>query len=601
MEHNVRELNLHVRVRQGCEPSVRSSVEEFTVSVLRKTAALLEQKLPDYCVFIKEVDLRLQLPELDLIDAVKAQQIAQQFAQRIRREPPVSLPINSSEPDKDIAVFESEAHWRAGFFYALTHQQAEDAWFFRALKDEPHPLEFLSREANHDLAWSVMQVLAARHQLVAVFRKLDRPQLNRFCDRLVNIHASLKQLTEQPSSSASAQPENPLVNILIKELNSLAGDLNRSAATVLFYCYGSAVYFEADKLQSFIKSCFYFLDNQDEPTPGRHTNPASDALDHQFPTIAKNIDPLSTSKSPSVNVSQSDAPLEKHGEQATVITVPSQYAGVFYLLNPALELNTGEWLWQACLPEPQVFLHALMSLLGNGAENDIAVELFSGAKAHDALSMINEEQQQEVSQNLLLSLVKAIPRRGLAQYPVVHIELVEQANGRLLIAHEPCSPFCLFAWPAQSTNAVLEGLDIFLKCWSYAAPSPQAPPRIAELDITGRIQYMYKEIETGEAPVYLLPAESSLANTALLGQVIGCMCYLLDKRASDPLAVDRQSFVSHYIEVPANLEISADRIVVSIDTVNLNHRLRKTGADSNPGWVPWLERKIEFNFYDSEP
>jgi hypothetical protein len=600
MEHNVRELNIHLRVQRGCELSSRSYAEEFAVSVLQKTVSLLEQKLPDHCVFIKEVDLHWQLHEHDLVNTGKAQQIAQQFVQRIRQETPVSLPMDSSELDKDIAVFESEAHWRAANLYALTSQQAQDAWFFGALNDEPHPLEFLGRDANHDLAWSVMQVLAARHQLHAVFSKTDKLQLNRFCDRLVNCHAPLKQLTEQPSSRASAQTDNPLATILIQELNSLAGNLNRAAATVMFYSYGSAVYFEADKLQSFIRTCFNLLDNQAEPRAGQDSHPADDSRERQSAILAKDIDSQPTPVSPSINVSQPDAQPEKHSDQGTEFTQPSEFAGVFYLLNPALELTIGELLWQACLPEPQIFLHALIALLGNNANNDVVLEVFSGAAMDDALPVINREQQQEVCQNLLLSLVKAIPRRGLAQYPVVHIELVDVENGRVLIAHEPCSPFCLFAWPAESNNAVIQGLDQFLKCWSHAAPQPQAPPQVAELDITGRIQYMYKEIETGETPVNLLPAVGSLTGTALLGQVIGSICYLLDKRENEALAIDTESFVSQYIRVPGSIVVDTGRAVVNIEATHINHQLRQAGADKNPGWVPWLERNIQFSFIENE-
>ncbi|MCG6969475.1 MAG: hypothetical protein LJE85_06885 [Gammaproteobacteria bacterium] len=602
MEHNVRELNLNVRVRQDCEPVARGCAEEFAVSVLQKTAALLEQKIPGYCVFIKEVDLRWQLQEDELVDIGKAQQIAQQFVQRIRQENPLTLPINTSNLEKDIAVFESEAHWRAANLYALAHQEAKEVWYFRALEGESHPLEHLGRDVNHNLAWSVLQVLAARHELVAVFRKLDGQKLNRFCDNLINNHAQLKQLVEKSSSTPNVHAENSLANIMIKELHGLSGHYSRSTAAVLFYCYGSAVYFDTDNLQSFIATCFCLLDNGDarepssKPTQGQDINRFSDLPGREASILAKNINAQTISEYDS----PSSIPRANQSNLNTAISAVTELAGVFYMLNPALELNIGEWLWQACLPESQILRHALVALLENGSENDIAVELFSGATLDETLAIINREQQQEVCQNLLLSLIKAIPRRGLAQYPVVHIELVERENARFLIAHEPCSPFCVFAWPGDSTRRVLEGLDIFLKCWSHAAPHPQAPPQIAELDITGRIQYMYKEIEIGESTTHLLPETDSLNTTALLAQVIGSLGYLVDKRASAQLAVDTEQFVSQYIQVPGSLDIDTGRVVVNIEATYINHQLRKAGADMNPGWVPWLERKIEFNFIENE-
>ncbi|MCK5230911.1 MAG: hypothetical protein KAR13_11630, partial [Desulfobulbaceae bacterium] len=297
----------------------------------------------------------------------------------------------------------------------------------------------------------------------------------------------------------------------------------------------------------------------------------------------------------SENIQLADKVNEISGKKAPV-KYNTKLGGLFYLLNIAMELNLGEILWQACLPESIMIARALATLLGEQWQDDAALQIFSGSSIDESIPDITVDQQKEVCRILLVNLCRAIPRYGFAEYPIVHLELIDDSSGRLLIAREPCSPFCLFAWPANSHRDVMQGLDTFLKCWSQRAPNPQAVPQLAELDVTGRIQFIYKEYEANKFTQYLIAECDSPRSVALISQITGSLCYILNKRIASQPTVSVKNFISDFLVIPATLKLTAENIVVEIDSECIHHGIRKIGADKNPGWVPWLQQKLEFHF-----
>lgn len=271
----------------------------------------------------------------------------------------------------------------------------------------------------------------------------------------------------------------------------------------------------------------------------------------------------------------------------------SAFGGLFYLLNPALELSIAESLWSACLPEGLVLAQAAALLLGPAANDDSAPTLFGGVDPHDPLPAVSDEQQSEISLALLAALRDALPRRGLAQLPPVILRLVENAAGRLLIVAEPGSPYALFAFPARSPREAQLALDTFLAIWPASAPPPRATPALAELDRRARV----RPIKEAPPAAELLIAEAdTLPACALLTQIAGSLAHLFAARVGFVQAFAPSDLVTRYLSVPARIQRTDDTMEIRIPAEKLSLDVRRVGLDANPGWVPWLRRKVTFMF-----
>jgi hypothetical protein len=263
--------------------------------------------------------------------------------------------------------------------------------------------------------------------------------------------------------------------------------------------------------------------------------------------------------------------------------VTTRFGGFCYLLGLALELDMGEILWRACLPEGEALAHAVRAILADAA--DPAAALFGGVGRIAAVPAITAEQQEEIAAALLAALVAALPRRGLASVPGAAIALVDAGGERLLVATPDRSPFAVYAWPAGTAAALRAGLSAFVNAWPASAPL-SGSPGLVSLDATGRLQ---PRPASPRPP--LLPTGASAAATAVLAQVAGSLCQLFAARARLAAATPAE-LVERYLAVPARVVLAPGRMTVHIPADQVDLMLRRAALDRNPGWVPWLGREV---------
>ena len=274
--------------------------------------------------------------------------------------------------------------------------------------------------------------------------------------------------------------------------------------------------------------------------------------------------------------------------------VDSAFGGLFYLLSLVLELSIGEILWRACLPEGSVLARAIGALAGE-CEEDPALWTFGGVRRGEAWASVSEEQQAEATVALCATLVEALPRRGLAVLPEPIVRLIDLADGRLLVASGRGSPYIFFAAPARTPAETVSALESFLSQWPLPAPVPRAERALASLARRARIAPVMQP----EPPCDLLRIEvGSLFASALLTQIAGTLGHLFAARVG--LAQDASQFdvVRHRLAVPARLVTTPSTLTIQISMERLDPAVRRAGLDADPGWVPWLERRVAFEFLE---
>jgi hypothetical protein len=272
---------------------------------------------------------------------------------------------------------------------------------------------------------------------------------------------------------------------------------------------------------------------------------------------------------------------------------PTAFGGVFYLLRLALELGLGEMLWRACLPEGQVLAGVARAVLGAAAGDDAAARLFGGAPPE--VPVILPEQHAEVAPALFAALVKALPRRRLAALPEPFLGVAETPAGPLLVAVPSGASFPLVAWPAPSREALAEGVAAFLAAWPHAAPAPRAEPALAGLDRTGRLQAL-----RGRLPGCDPWPDGDAATVALVAQAAGTLGWLFAARAGAP-STTAGELVAGFLALPGRVVLGSDRMDVRLPAGRIDVDVRRAGLDADPGWVPWLERRVGFTYEECDP
>ncbi len=202
----------------------------------------------------------------------------------------------------------------------------------------------------------------------------------------------------------------------------------------------------------------------------------------------------------------------------------TRYAGLFYLLNPILELELPELLWCAGIDEGIFLWHMCRLLLGEGAADDPAPSVLSiaGGKVAPRLTNIPEWAAAEVKLKTSAALQQMYNRR----------------NSTIFVTET-----------AGEIQKAMQSLHLFDK--------------------------------QGGASELLLhcAAISVLGFSIRLGETFEADSY-------------RQ-----YMQFPGRVEWPAqDEIRVYMAMENVNSRIRLAGLDFNPGYLPWLKRKLVFEY-----
>lgn len=581
MDHQVRELHVHVRAKPGTENRVRLTAERFSRSVLERTATRLDAEAPDRLVFIRKLSLRWRLNEGQLEDTDTAEQCAEEIFSCIRSTAPLGVEISARDAADDLAVFNDETHWRAAHLLARARNGKGHAWFFKNLEAEGDPLDVLASPHRRPMAWRVLEQLASQDRLIDVIRASPPEKLSVLAQGLLaNAKIGHKpRLSPPPSTTPS------LVAKLVAVANRLSDDLPHPIVVMTLTAYARTLLgATSQQIALVVNDCL--LQRQLKGSPKSAHRTASRKWS------GPNPEQLSQSPGGPVDMAVKSPETEERDAHSGA-SIAVQVGGLFYLLNCALALNMGEILWKACLPEQQVFSHALAALLGEGVINDAAIALFAGCSPDTKEIQISDAQLVEVTAEFLAALTAALPRRGLGAFPETIVGLGLHPKEHLLVARPVGSPFVLFARPAPTPEAACAALEAFLSAWPRSAPAPSASPVIAELDRAGRIRPLYGDLKP-MAP--LLPQADSAKATALLAQTIGVMCHLLEARAGGAKSATSTEFIERFLRIPAMVRATSEHLTVAIPAEKVDIQLRRAGLDRDPGWVPWLQKRVRFAF-----
>jgi hypothetical protein len=231
----------------------------------------------------------------------------------------------------------------------------------------------------------------------------------------------------------------------------------------------------------------------------------------------------------------------------------------------------------------------MSALLGEQFTDDPAPLLFGGVDAVEC-PLITPEQAEDLAVVTCASLAAALPRRQLAEIPPCSLALIDHAAGKLLVASAQGSAFVFFAWPAPEASAMVRGLRAFLLAWS-AIGAITAAPALASLDDSGRVQPSRAD-EPKAVPLFVPQADSAAA-AALLAIVTGAPCLLFTERAG--IAGDRDALLRR-VALRAQVATTAAEVQVILRAEDIDDQVRRAGLDRDPGWLPWLQRKVRLAF-----
>jgi hypothetical protein len=555
-----------LRVRAGPElggaGAVRTAAERFTRAVLERAADLIEARAPGRVVLVRRLPLHWRLAANTLDDRAVLDRLASDIADAL-----LAHAVDEASPTEfdELVVFRDEADWRAAHLDARARGESAGAWFFGDLAEEGNPLSALADPARASVASAVLLRLADRGRLASVLASEPARSVETLAWAL-----GVSDDAPPGSGSVPAQGE-PVPAALLEFVNSLPPGLPTPALALILHARAAPTlgpYATTGDIAAIVHAaltCLCPVASVPPVTVGRVDPIAPDAVG---PTPSP------------------DAPLEA--------THTTDFGGLFYLLNLALELDAGQALWSACLPEGAVLAHAAALLLGEEGAGDAAPALFGGTAPRRPLPMVAPEQQDEVSAVLLDTLVEALPRRGLAPWPVASLATADHTAGRLLVVTAEGSPFVLFARPAPDVAALRTGVARFLASWPRSAPTPRSEPGLATLDASGRLQ----AASLGPAP--LLPETASATSAALLAQIAGAPAFLFAARVAAPTLPTAAGFAGRFLRLRARVILADEAltIVAPADAVNLP--VRRAGLDRDPGWVPWLGRNVRFLFVGAE-
>lgn len=553
MESRVGSLTLQVRAPAEHLDAFGPAAEAFTVRMLTRCDELLEGQAPGRVVLIPNLELSFRLLDGALPHEGEIEAFAGEMAEALDRWARSARETPSGDPE--IVVFEDELAWRAAHVEARSNGGSSREWRFDALEAEGEP--------NRTL-----------------LERTRTPHLDGLLARLRK-RGTLR-------SSLAALPAD-VMDVLVETVDATKTSVGPTGdgETAAMHASAAACIADLPSLTPLpvVKVCIAVAARDILGSGASDIAVAKVAQD----AWARFLALLRDANAPATHSGGSDgAPAHDEGG------IDSAFGGLFFLLNPALELSVGELLWRACLPEGLVLAHAAAFLLGAAAAGDPAPGLFGGTDPRDSLPEVSSAQQSEVALALLAALGEALPHRAMAELPETVLRLVDTPRGRLLVAAEPDSPFTLFAAPAQSLEETRLALDAFLGVWPASAPASTATPALAELDRRARVRPVKPEPLVN----LLLPASDSLLGCALISQVAGSLGHLFTARIGTAGQSEPTDLVARHLSLPGKVHLIDEAMAIRIPIKYLGLDTRRAGLDADPGWVPWLRRHVIFVYED---
>lgn len=590
IEPCINEVRLRVRSDHGDPATIRPVAESVMRAALERCAALLEERSPGRLVFIRRLHLNWRIEGSSLENESQVEDLARSAADAIERMayPPLLDPPSDTQA---AMIFDDEAHLRASHLLALA--RGRPAWFHSDLETpaDSDPLAALAAPERRQIAHAVLLRLAREGVLAEVLAARPPSVVAIFAEAL---GCARNQAPTAESPAAAIQAIAPQLAAIAREWRTLSPAAFSLAARVhAAILLGSAIDApETLALASAAASLHSTSLSQPEvslPLPVVQDSAAPGHSD-QRPAPPVPAELPQSSPAPSQPLQESAEVLASHSpaEQVTAC------AALFYLCDRIMELDIAESLWKACLPEGELLAAAAAALLGLRFSGDRAATSFGGT-AKESHPQVSIEQHSEIAFNTCQSLATALPRRGLAVIPPATLALVDAPAGRLLVAAAEDSPFAFFAWPAATPRVLSQGLDTFLSAWPHHA-ALTASPALASLDTSGRLRPSREPFPQN----CFIPTAHSAPGAALLALVIGAPCLLFAARVAAGPLKSASTFVDRYLALPGRIRTTTEEIEIVLKGSDLNVSVRRAGLDRDPGWLPWLRRKVRFSF-EKEP
>ncbi|HEY5935908.1 MAG TPA: hypothetical protein VIU61_14765 [Kofleriaceae bacterium] len=541
MDDRVGTLALRVH-SEGREAASRELAERFTRGVIERLAAQLEERMPGRLVFLRRLPLAWTLT--DELESL-ASEIERAANELVLAVESTLIADDEPQPDADVAVFSDEVALVASA--VLAQSRGRLGWFHHA-GGVGDPVGALI--ANPPRAARVLERLARRDVLLDVVATLPHAAIAELVTRLVSGAAR----DAEPASIRAARTQLATRHEYTR--------LDPTTRTLVAQIYARAATRAAI----------------DSAAPAQRADELESRSDHDDAAPS----PLGAAPLEAQPLATGHPTVDEPG-----VALATQYAGLFYLVSPILELGLAEGLWQACLPEGEVIARALSALVPD--PDDAAIAVIAGAARREIT--VDAAQVREAACATLAAIVSALPRGGRAALPAGLVRFVEHASGRLLVVTAIDAPFVLFAWPASHPDDAALGLAALLARWPAGTPL-FGTRTVIELDRTGRCRHA-----AVASPEPFVIVGASAAEVALGSLVAGAAGQLVAARAGD--VVDEVStWVAQRLACRGRIVREPELVEVWLARDAVDLALRRAALDRDPGYVGWLDCTVRLRFED---
>lgn len=614
-EHSVGQLKLRIRAGPSHATSARELARTLTQRGLERAGEILERRFPHRVILIRRLTLHVSASPKRLASDTLVQQLARELAERIGQKLRSGL-----RADGEFVTYDSRSAWLADALVAEADGRCDKPWHLARLGS---PARLIRQLCTTDAEYSPLRTLSILHEagrLPDALRGLNRAELIRLAEaleigapqdagpRAAAVAARPLDLVPPPvpAGAAAAKPFNlvaspgpaavgggalavwgamsdeRIIQRIRDEVGSAAAK-QRTKSTE-----GRAPHGSRGSAQKTRRSD----DQAPEPPDSRHeaarSRPEPAAPGTEYAHRSRDRLPAPTSEPQTIDP---DTPVA-----GTCIT---ELGGLFYLLSLALELEIGETLWKACLPEQQVLSQAARALVADRWPHDPAPRIMGTLTEPEVPLTASPEQVREVVPALFQAFVHACPRRGLGSVPDLGLRLAAAHAEPVLCVTAIGSPFVLYAAPSGSSDQCRTAIEQLLCLWTEREATLYATPELVQIDSTGRLRLRGR---SPADPDLFLPPAANAASSMLLGVAIGVLCQIFAVRVKHPSISDLGQLTDRYFARPATVEIDKETIRVRMPGDAIDLSVRRAGLDRDPGWVPWLKRTVRFLFRGaSEP
>jgi hypothetical protein len=116
--------------------------------------------------------------------------------------------------------------------------------------------------------------------------------------------------------------------------------------------------------------------------------------------------------------------------------------------------------------------------------------------------------------------------------------------------------------------------------------------------LSGALRVARQRTSAVPASSPVVPAHGRAPLDALLAQAAGSLQQIFLARAGTIGVETSADFVEHFLRVPAHVTLEDGAMDVRLPMDRIDLRVRRAGLDADPGWIPWLERRVTLTFED---